>query len=310
MEILKGGAHPRGPTVITIGNFDGVHRGHQALIQAARQLADARGQELVAMTFEPHPSLLLRAPQAHFLITPLAVKLDFMAWAGASAVSLLPFTREFAAMAPETFLEDILGRQYQATAVVVGYNFTFGRGGVGNVDQLSAWGAHHGVEIRVMPPFLDTARSMAVSSSRIRQEIRAGHIAVANELLGHPFVVSERVIRGDQRGRQMAVPTLNVSPPVEQVMPPYGVYAGYVTVAGQRLMAVASWGVRPTFEGIEPILEVHALEPLEFGHYGQVIRFEWQDYLREELRFDSSEALMVQIGHDIAEARQRLQSRA
>lgn len=295
--------------VMTIGNFDGVHRGHQALIHTAQRLAARRGESLVAMTFEPHPVAVLKGTLEHFLITPRDLRQTYLAWAGVQDVVEWTFTHEFAAMPAEQFLNTILGGLYAVTAVVVGYNFSFGQGGTGNPDLLRRWGAAKGVEIVIEPPCLDEEMHQTVSSSRVRKAISLGQMEQAEALLGHPFSVASTVVQGDQRGRQIGIPTLNMRPPVEQVMPPFGVYAGYIHVDEKVLKAVASFGVRPTFGGGDAVLEVHALDALPFHHYGQKVQFDCLYRLRDEWTFDSVEALMRQIGRDIATAEGWLQER-
>lgn len=298
----------QGAYVVTIGNFDGVHLGHQSLLEEAQSLASKRGVPSLAMTFDPHPSLVLKGPRTGFLITPLDLKLHYLERAGVDAVAVLPFTPEFARMPAEEFLERVLHGRFQAQGVVVGYNFSFGQGGRGNAQLLADFGEREGIPVVIAPPFLDPEEGRPISSSRIRQQIGSGDMGAAASLLGHPFTVAGEVVQGNQRGRQLGVPTLNLLPPQSQVMPPYGVYAGFLTVQGAVYMAVASWGIRPTFHGEEPLLEVHALSPLTFDHYGQRVQFDWGQRLRGEERFHSPEALKAQMMHDIEEARRWLQS--
>lgn len=307
MQIMTSGAD--GPTVVTIGNFDGVHLGHQALIQRARDVARDSGREMAVLTFDPHPAAVLRGSIERFLISPGSLKLHYLAAAGSELVRVLPFSREFAQMEGEQFLDVVLRGEMRSAYIVVGYNFTYGRGGLGTVELLTRWGSGHGIEVEIAPPFYRPGTNDAVSSSWIRSLVQQGDLKAAHELLGHAFSVEGRVMHGDQRGRQLAAPTLNLVPPAEQVMPPYGVYAGMVAVAeGSPAMAVANWGVRPTFGGREAILEVHALEPLSGEHYGQSARFDMLHYLREERAFPSSDALGAQIREDVQQARSLLET--
>ncbi len=309
MQIWSGDSRRTTPAVVTIGNFDGVHRGHQALIMTAQERARRRGQEMLAMTFEPHPVTVLKGMVANFLLTPGGLKAHYLERAGVENLAVIPFTPAFAAMEPERFLDAVLKEQFQASTVVVGFNFSFGRGGRGNAAMLEQWGERHGIEVVIAPPYVDAETHQAVSSTMVRQELAAGAVDGAERLLGHAFSVEGPVLQGDQRGRAMEVPTLNLKPPAVQVMPPYGVYAGWVAVEDETLMAVANWGVRPTFGGIDPILEAHALEPMAFGHYGQTVRFDFCCRLREERKFDTTEALVGQIAADVQQARELLASR-
>lgn len=306
MEIFRDGEYPRTPYGVTIGNFDGVHRGHVALIRRAQTLAKANGLPAMAMTFEPHPSVVLKGPQTGFLLTPTDLKLRYFAALGLDAVALLSFTPQFAAIPAETFLDQVLEDQFHARAVVVGYNFSFGALGRGTPELLRQWGQQHHIPVLVEGPFGAGPEGEPISSSRIRSLVARGSLGEAERLLGRPFTVRGTVVPGDQRGRTLGVPTLNLKPLASQVMPPYGVYAGVVQVAGREMMAVASFGVRPTFGTGEALLEIHALDVLDFSHYGQTIQFEWLHRLRGEVRFESIEALTRQMQIDIDEARQWL----
>lgn len=294
--------------VVTIGNFDGVHRGHQALLHKACQRADAAGEESVVLTFEPHPGFVLRGPRERFLITPSNVKELYLLQSGIDRIVTEPFTKEFAALDARDFLQRILLERMRASCIVVGYNFSFGKSGLGNVDLLTAWGKENAVEVMVVPPYVDPNAGVTVSSSLIREYINRGDVALARTLLGHPFSVQSFVVLGEQRGRAQDVPTLNVIPPREQMMPPYGVYAGWLSIDGHQLRGVANWGVRPTFGGVDPVLEIHALEPLLGTHYGKDVRFDILYHLRDERQFESATALVAQIRRDIDEAQELLEA--
>lgn len=308
MQVLEGLLEVAGRSVLTIGNFDGVHRGHQHLIARAQEEAARCELPVRVVTFEPHPSVVLGRPAGRFLLTPGSLKWRFMESLGVESVSVLPFTAEFAEMDAESFLNDILRDGLKAAHVVVGFNFTFGRGGLGNGELLHAWGESQHIPVTVVEPFIDPVSGVSISSSRIRTLIREGSMEQAAGLLGHAYEVGSAVASGDQRGRDLGAPTLNLAVPSDQVMGPYGVYAGWVWVRGQRLGAVANWGVRPTFGGTEPSLEVHALESLSFDHYGDMVRFEVGPYLRPEQRFESPEALGAQIRKDVEEAAKWLET--
>ncbi len=308
MQVLEGLLEPAERSVLTIGNFDGVHRGHRHLIARAQEEAARRGLPVRVVTFEPHPAVVLGRPAGRFLLTPGSLKWRFMERLGVASVSVLPFTAEFAQLDAESFLNDIVRDSLKAAHVVVGFNFSFGKGGLGNGELLRAWGESQNIPVTVVEPYVDPGTGTSISSSRIRTLVREGAMEQAAALLGHAYEVESAVAAGDQRGREIGAPTLNLRVPSDQVMGPYGVYAGWISVRGRRLGAVANWGVRPTFGGTEPSLEVHALEPLGFDHYGDLVRFEIGPYLRPEQRFESPEALGAQIRKDVEEAAKWLET--
>lgn len=307
MQVLTDRDALSGPTVVTIGNFDGVHLGHQALIQRALAVAQQQRQKMLVVTFDPHPASVLRGPLEHYLITPGALKLHYLDQTGVKWVRLLRFTPEFAQIPAETFLDRILAERLQASAVVVGYNFSFGRGGLGNVALLEEWGHRRRVEIVISPPYRDPGGA-AVSSSAIREFIRQGALGQAQALLGHPFAVEGTIMHGDRRGRELQAPTLNLLWPLEQVAPPFGVYAGLATIADNApRRAVCNFGVRPTFGESSPRLEVHLLD-VELGeHYGEFLHLDLLHFMREERKFATPAELVSQIQRDIDESRRLLQ---
>jgi riboflavin kinase/FMN adenylyltransferase len=307
MQVMTQTDAPTEPTVITIGNFDGVHLGHQALIQQALAVARQRAQKMLVVTFEPHPVSVLRGPLEHFLITPGPLKLHFLDQIGAQWVRIIAFTRKFSQMSAEAFLDGVLGDQLRASAVVVGYNFSFGQGGLGNAALLEDWGRRRQVTIEVLPPYRGID-GMAVSSSAIRELVRQGHLVQARALLGHAFAVQGTVVAGEHRGRHLQAPTLNLPWPLDQVAPPFGVYAGLAQLGeGAPFPAVCNFGVRPTFGGGDPRLEVHLLDVQAGEHYGESLRLELHHFLREERKFTTPVELAAQIQRDIDQARRLLE---
>ncbi|MCY0863814.1 MAG: riboflavin biosynthesis protein RibF [Sulfobacillus sp.] len=293
------------PSVVTIGSFDGVHRGHQALIQEALDRARKRDADMWVMTFDPHPAMVLRGIRHRFLITPGELKDIYLDWAGALGVTVIPFTPAFSHLSAEDFLEREIRQRMRAVAVVVGFNFTFGARGLGTVTTLQEWAATRGIEVVVKEP-VQINPNRAASSSSVREAISAGQLDAAEAVLGHAFSVQRPIQRGDQRGRALGFRTLNLVPPAEQVMPPFGVYAGYVLIESRPIPAVANWGIRPTFGGEDPVLEIHGLDgPLQ-ASYGDVARFDFAGFIREERRFPSPEALTEQIRLDVDQARRIL----
>ncbi|OLZ12947.1 riboflavin biosynthesis protein RibF [Sulfobacillus thermosulfidooxidans] len=307
MELLTGPG-PGVSTVVIIGNFDGVHLGHQALIHQAKEIGAMHGLPVVALTFDPHPSLVLRPnPPKHYLITPRDLKLHWLDHYGVDFVRVLSFDHNLAMVPPMAFLALEVQQKLQAQAVVVGYNFTFGAGGLGTAETLKQWGAASHVKVRIVEPV--NADSVVVSSSAIREHISQRQIDKANELLGHPFSVQSVVYHGEGRGSTIGIPTLNLLPVEQQIMPPFGVYAGYVTIGEANnalLPAVANWGIRPTFGGHKPVLEVHVIDQTLPDLHDNVVRFDFQQALRSEQKFESVDELIRQIHYDVDRARQLL----
>lgn len=296
-------ANQRG-SVVTIGNFDGVHRGHQQLIALAASHAEARHGELIVLTFDPHPRTILHPEQAScFLITTTAEKTQLLRRFGADRVEVLPFTPEFSSLSARDFLEQELVGRLHAETVVVGRNFSFGRGGEGDVAFLRHFGAQNDIAVIVADAFYDD-HGMPISSSRIRASVAGGDLLEAERLLGRPFGVQGRVISGAGRGRRMGVPTANLAIGGDHLMPPLGVYAGFVGVGPKTTFpAVASWGIRPTFADLnEPLLEVHVID-VEIELAGRAITFAFTARIRPELRFANVDELMQQMAKDIDLAR-------
>lgn len=291
-------------SVVTIGNFDGVHRGHQQLIALAASQAEARHGECIVLTFDPHPRAILHPEQASsFLITTTAEKTHLLQSFGADRVEVLPFTPEFSSLSARDFLEqEVVGRLH-AEAVVVGRNFSFGRGGEGDVAFLRHFGAQNDIAVIVAEPLFDD-HGMPISSSRIRASVARGDLLEAERLLGRAFGVQGRVISGAGRGRQMGVPTANLAIGGDHLMPPLGVYAGFVGVGPETTFpAVASWGIRPTFADLsDPLLEVHVID-VEIELAGRTITFSFTGRIRPELRFANVDELMQQMVKDIDLAR-------
>ena len=283
---------------VAIGNFDGVHVGHRALVAQAR----AMGRPAVALTFDPHPSTLFAKPPA--MLCSLARRLELLEEAGADAVVIEPFTRELAACAADGFVDDVLLAGLRARAIVVGYDFNYGANRTGTIDHLRAHGARAGAEVVVVPPVEEGGE--VASSTRIRAHLGAGELAAANRLLGRCWDIDGTVVHGAKRGRAIGIPTANIAPTSDLAIAP-GIYAVRLTPpGGPPLAAVASLGTNPTFVaqgGL--VLEVHVLD-WDGDLYDQAVRTTFVARLRDEARYDSIEALLVQIHADIAEARTKL----
>ncbi|HVK76034.1 MAG TPA: bifunctional riboflavin kinase/FAD synthetase [Kofleriaceae bacterium] len=306
MDVLAGhralGRSLRAPA-IAIGNFDGVHRGHAALLERARERARAGGGEAVALTFDPHPTQVLAPHVAPRQLTTLARKLELLAEAGLDAAVVEPFTAELARLPAPAFVEQVLVGALGARHVIVGHDFTYGQGRAGTVSTLAAEGARLGFTVDVIDAV--TVGGEVASSTRIRGYLRGGDLRRAATLLGRPWDVDGVVVRGAGRGKGLGIPTANVTPEGDLLVAP-GIFA--VTLArkdgdGRPLPAVASLGTNPTFvEAGALTLEVHVLD-FDADLYGAAVRVGFVERLRDEARFDSVDALLRQIDEDIAQAR-------
>jgi riboflavin kinase/FMN adenylyltransferase len=303
MEVIRGHATAPGwaeGAAVAIGNFDGVHQGHQALIRRARQLASAHDSKTVVLTFDPHPSALLAPQGGPPAVSSLERRVELLAQAGADAVVIEPFTRELASVSPHAFIDDVVINALCARAIVVGYDFSYGAGRAGTTDALRAHGGRAGVEVDIVPAVKIDGE--AASSSRIRLALREGDLAAAEKLLGRHWDVDGVVVHGAKRGRTIGVPTANITPDIALPVRA-GIYAVTLSVDGRALPAVASLGTNPTFvEGGGLVLEVHVLD-FDGDLYGKKVRTTFVERLRDEAKFDGVDALIEQIRQDIAEAR-------
>ncbi len=308
MDVFRGYREvPGGPAwpgaAVAIGNFDGVHLGHRALIDRARALATGDTRAVV-LTFDPHPSAVLSPNGAPAKLCSLARRLELIAAGGADAVVVEPFTKELAALAPDAFVDDIVLGALRARAIVVGYDFNYGAGRAGTTEALRAHGARRGVAVDVVAAV--ASQGEVASSTKIRGLLRAGDVASAARLLGRWWDVDGVVVHGAKRGRAIGVPTANVQPDEPlHVLP--GIYAVLLEVDGQRLPAVASLGTNPTFvDAGALVLEVHVLD-WDGDLYDRRVRIAFVARLRGEEKFTSVDALIAQIQRDIADARGPLQ---
>jgi riboflavin kinase/FMN adenylyltransferase len=285
---------------VTVGNFDGVHRGHEALVAASAQWARSERGTLVALTFDPHPARVLDPQRAPAALTTLAQKEELLGGLGVERLAVLPFTEELARQPPEHFASTVLAGALEAKRVVVGEDFRFGQGRRGDVEALRALGAQFGFEVEAVPALLHGDR--AVSSSRVRAALRQGDVEEAWTLLGHPFFVDGIVVEGERRGRQLGFPTANLETENE-ILPSRGVYAARCGLStGEWVPAVANFGRRPTFGGTLPSVEAHLID-FDRELYGAGLRLEFRARLRDEQRFPGPEALVAQIGRDVERAR-------
>lgn len=292
-----------GPTVVAIGNFDGVHLGHREVLAAAR--ATRPGAPLVAVTFWPHPMVVLRPDAAPELLCDLAERIDLLRHAGADEVRVVEFTRRVADWSPQEFVEHVLAPLHPAT-VVVGENFRFGRRALGTVDTLRELGAGT-FEVVVLPLVSDVA---ALSSSRVRHSLAVGDVEAAAGVLGRPFRYTGIVVMGDQRGRTLGYPTANLTVPEGHACPADGVYAGWLICLekadAEPMPAAISVGTNPTFDGVERRVETYVLDRTDLELYGCRIGVDFITRLRGQVKFDSLDDLIVQMDADVAAAREVL----
>jgi riboflavin kinase/FMN adenylyltransferase len=297
---------PTMPLALAIGNFDGLHLGHRAVLARMMEAAQAQGLGRALLTFEPHPRRFFAPDAPPFRLQTLHDKLADLQALGVEYVFALRFNAAFAGRTAEDFLT-LLEARMRVRAVVTGENFVFGRGRGGDAALLEQWGAAHGITIHAVPPV--AVGGQVCSSTTVRAALERGEMTAAAALLGHPYAMTGRVRHGDKRGRELGYPTANILPPVGMKLPRFGIYAMRVRVDGQAHGAVASLGIRPMFALARPQLEVHLLD-YAGDLYGKKLRVEYGRHLRDEKRFDSLAALTQQMGEDAAMARQWLQENA
>jgi riboflavin kinase/FMN adenylyltransferase len=301
-------------SVVTIGNFDGVHRGHRSVLGA--MVADARRLDStsVAVTFDPHPARLHRPESAPPLITGLADRLELLAETGLDATLVIHYTREFAAQEPEEFVRRYLVDALRAAVVVIGRDVRFGRGNSGDLRTMVALGEEHGFEVQVIDDVHggpDPVRRW--SSTWVRELLAVGDVGGAAEILGRPHRVRGVVVRGDARGRELGFPTANLGPAAQGMIPADGVYAGWMRRVGHPadapdgyLPVAISIGTNPTFDGHERRVEAHVPDRSDLELYGEEVVVEFVAMLRPTWKFDSVDALVAQMRVDVEETNARL----
>jgi riboflavin kinase / FMN adenylyltransferase len=300
---LPGVAAPLPRVVLTLGNFDGVHLGHQAIVARARAEADRRGAQVVALTFHPHPLAVLAPARAPALVQSLRDRLASLRDLGVDAAVVQRFTPAFAALEPQAFVEGFLLRSLELVHVVVGYNVNFGRNRAGSAATLRELGARHGFDVETVGPV--TVGDATVSSSMVRKAVAAGDVARAAALLGRPHRLRGRVVVGDRRGRTIGFPTANLHVRPGVLLPADGVYAVRAAVDGAARPAVVNVGVRPTFGEARRTIEAHVLD-WNGDLYGRWLELELVARLRGEERFAGVDALRAAIAADVDHARRVL----
>ena len=286
--------------VVVIGVFDGVHKGHQLLLNRAKEIAD--GRSIIALTFDPHPTTVFAPDKAPTMLTTLADRVELLKIHNADQVAVMKFNEKFAAMSPEDFVETVLVKQLHASTVIVGKNFTYGHKAAGNVDTLIKSGLIHNFIVDVQELKADTE---VISSSRIRKLVVEGKVEEARTLLSRPHRLDGVVVHGEKRGREIGYPTANLGKIEGQTIPADGVYAGWLTVGINFWPAAISIGTNPTFEGERGRqVEAYALDQQGLDLYDKNASIEFGWYLRPTLKFDGLDELLVQMKKDCDKARE------
>jgi riboflavin kinase/FMN adenylyltransferase len=285
-------------SVVTLGNFDGIHLGHQALIRNAVQDARRRGLVSVVLTFEPHPLRVLAPARAPKMLLAHKDKMQIMQSLGVDCIVIQQFDLSFAAIPAEEFVQRVLLNRLKARKIWIGKDLRFGKGRAGDINTLKRWGVQSGFEVGIVEPIM--VKDERVSSSRIRQFISDGRVDEVEPMLGRYHFVSGRVVAGHHRGRELGFPTANISTKTETI-PQDGIYATLFHIGERRLLSVSSVGLNPTFdEGVRTI-ESFILD-FEDQIYGEAVKLSFIKRIREERKFPSVEELSEQIRHDVSSA--------
>ncbi|MQS12289.1 bifunctional riboflavin kinase/FAD synthetase [Streptomyces kaniharaensis] len=295
-----------GRSVVTIGSFDGVHRGHQLIIGRAVDRARELGLLSVVVTFDPHPREVIRPGSHPALLAPQARRAELIEGLGVDAVLVLPFTPELSQESPETFVQQVLVDALHARTVIEGPNFRFGHRAAGDVALLTELGRAAGFDVEVVDLQVrgTAGAGEPFSSTLTRRLVEAGDVAGAGEVLGRPHRVEGVVVRGAQRGRELGYPTANVETVPHSAIPADGVYAGWLTADGERMPAAISVGTNPTFDGTARTVEAYAIDRVGLDLYGLHVAVDFLAYLRGMEKFDSIEALLDRMADDVKQARE------
>ena len=288
-------------TVVAIGVFDGVHRGHQRILARAREVANSLSLPVIALTFHPHPTAILAPDKQPALLMNIHSRVELLEKHGAEDVEVITFSKEFAALSPSAFIEDILLGVLNAAYVVVGENFSFGARASGSINDIKRY-----VEGEAVPLLLD--QHGPISSTRIRGHVAKGEMESAHALLGRPHFLQGEVVHGEKRGREIGYPTANLEQLIGMAIPPDGIYAGYLYVERDRMPAAISIGTNPTFPPSYPgerprQVEAYALDRDDLDLYGQRAAIEFLSFLRPTIAFPGLEPLLAQMAADCAQAK-------
>ncbi len=286
--------------VVAIGNFDGVHKGHQQIITTAKDF----NLPIVALTFDPHPASVVSPSQIPRELLPLSDRIKYLKMAGVTSVAVIKFTEAFSKLSPAEFVHEVLVEKLSASSVVVGSNFRFGNRAVGDVKFLQ-----ENLKIEVKAIDLEFELGKSVSSSGIRDAILGGNIEIARELLTRPHELSGLVIHGEKRGREIGYPTANLAIAPNATIPSDGVYAGWLTVENNKWPAAISIGTNPTFEGVRNRqVEAYALDQKDLDLYDKLAKVEFGWRLRDTIKFSGLDSLLAQMKIDCDKARELTQN--
>ncbi|MFE7795882.1 bifunctional riboflavin kinase/FAD synthetase [Streptomyces sp. NPDC057460] len=293
-----------GRSVVTIGSYDGVHRGHQLIIGRAVDRARELGVPSVVVTFDPHPSEVVRPGSHPPLLAPHHRRAELMAELGVDALLILPFTTEFSKLTPADFIVKVLVDKLHAQLVIEGPNFRFGHKAAGNVQLLTEFGATYDYSVEVIDLYVSgqAGGGEPFSSTLTRRLVAEGDVAGAAEILGRPHRVEGIVVRGAQRGREMGFPTANVETLPHTAIPADGVYAGWLNANGETMPAAISVGTNPQFDGTERTVEAYAIDRVGLDLYGLHVSVDFLAYVRGMAKFDSLDDLLVAIAADVKRA--------
>ena len=290
---------PAGPLHVAIGVFDGVHLGHQMLVRRLVGGAHAAGAKPVVATFDPLPGQALAQDPPRSTLADAPERVALLEQAGAEAIVIFTFDRAFSQQSAEDFIKRLAGAG-DVRRIVVGVDFQFGHGREGAVPMLHTLGERYGFAVSVVEPI--SLAGAVVSSTRIRQSLRDGDLATAQALLGRPYSVSGTIVHGEERGRSLGFPTINVAPPDDKLLPRDGIYATWALIGEERFRAASSLGIRPTFGGGPRKLESYILD-FTGDLYGRQATIVFVERLRDEIKFESAEELARQIAKDVAQSR-------
>jgi riboflavin kinase/FMN adenylyltransferase len=293
------------PSIVTIGVFDGVHRGHQHLISQLVQAAKQTDRAAVVLTFFPHPDVILRNLQGRYYLTPPEQKAQILLELGVDCVITHPFDDSLRQVRAAQFMDDLVATLHMRS-LWVGADFALGYQREGTVPFLRHLGLERGYDVQEIDLMLDGTRGK-ISSSEIREAIQAGHMEAVKQWLGRPYSVVGKVIHGQMRGRQLGYPTANTEVWDEQVLPANGIYAGWAHLGSERFMAMTNVGMRPTFDGQNITVEPYLLD-FDRDIYGQTLEVSFETRLRPEARFSNLDELIVQIGRDVEQGRAYLEA--
>ncbi|MGI6657981.1 MAG: bifunctional riboflavin kinase/FAD synthetase [Dethiobacteraceae bacterium] len=304
MEIIRGidsfHLYHQEPIYLALGNFDGVHCGHQVIIRTTVDLARAHNKKSAVLIFSPHPTMILRPERTTKLLLTVEDRIRMLGEAGVDYVIIHPFTPEFAAITPQQFITEILHRKLSAAGVVVGYDYSFGSRGRGKPADLQKAAAELGFLVQIVERV--SIGGEPVSSTAIRQLLQQGDLDKANLMLGYPYFLRGMVIHGDGRGRTLGFPTANLQPPPEIILPANGVYLTQVKVKEEEYWALTNVGLRPTFNKDEISVEVYLLTAQK-NLYQQELIVSFLQRIREERKFPDASALVAQIQADVRQAK-------